>query len=151
MPHVPTTSYDAVELRRIVINARKSARNLEKDSNNSSHRTVKYKREVRIPLAEFNLDEVLGEALVFGLELILLPGCKQLLVLWPAGYLQVWDISAQEPRLLWLHPDYPEGPPEERPLLLSNLHFELQEDGDINLLLVNDLLQDDLLGERYAI
>lgn len=118
-----------------------------------------YDRVLRIPIADFNVDDVLGEVRLFGLELALLPGGKQLLVSWPAGYIQLWDLFPSssssspsepepEPKLLWLYPDYPDGPSEDRPLLVYVCHYEMQEDGDVVLVVMNELLQGELLGTR---
>lgn len=172
LPHVPVTSYDAVELRRIVVDARRAAKESQKRKlkkkksrkkkprrkklNNSEEHpqpVTKQKRTVRIPLADVNPDDVLGELRIFGLELFLLPGNNHLIIAWPAGYITLWDISnpESEPKLQWLYPDYPDGASEERPLLVQTFHYEMQENGDIYFLLVNELLQGDLLGERWAI
>lgn len=153
-----------------------------------------YDHILRIPIADFNVDDVLGEVRLFGLELALLPGGKQLLVSWPAGYIQLWDLfpssssssssssplsssrsskkasssrsknqeppkskpspspskfePKSEPKLLWLYPDYPDGPSEDRPLLVDVCHYEMQEDGDVVLVVMNELLQGELLGTR---
>ena len=172
LPHVPVTSYDAAELRRIVADARRAAKESQrrkskkkkskkkkpkkKKLNNGEERpqpVSKQKRTVRIPLADVNLDDILGELQTFGLELVLLPGNNQLIIAWPAGYITLWDISnpESEPKLQWLYPDYPDGASEERPLLVSTFHYEMQENGDIIFLLVNELLQGELLGERWDI
>lgn len=98
-----------------------------------------------ISLKDANPDEVLGEPGEFGLQLFLLPGGDHLLIYWPAGYLQCW--SVRDKAWLWVYPDLPEGASEDRPKLLFTFDYDMQENGDVHLLLLDEFLQNDQIGD----
>ncbi|THH08059.1 hypothetical protein EW145_g2961 [Phellinidium pouzarii] len=152
-PHIPAAGLSKGELRRLVVKATKSSLSWNEIASSPSL-LAKSTKEIRIHLKDVNPDEILGEPPTFRLKLFLLPGGKHLLVLWPAGYLQCWSVPEQdlEPQCLWLYPDLPEGASENRPVLLYGLDYDMQRKsrGDVHLLLVNELLQDQFMGERYV-
>ena len=138
--HVPLSSLTTKNLRSAAVAARRQTRRWESDSSPT------LAREIVISLENANPGEVLGEPVEFGLQLHLLPGGDYLLVFWPAGYLQCWSVHERE--WLWVYPGFPEGASEDRPKLLWEFGYDMQENGDVHFLVIDEMLQGDEMGDR---
>lgn len=146
-PHTLPSALGVLDLRRLSIRAFQKSRLW--DSPRASSSFLRVTRETVIPIHDTNPDAVLGESQTFGLELFLLPGCDHLAILWPAGYLQIWSLEHKSCH--FLYPDLPEGQSEDRPKLLCCFAYDVQVDGDIHLLLIEEYLQDPEMGDRCVL
>jgi len=72
---------------------------------------------------------LLGDLSEWGSEIVLLPGGSHLLILWPKGFLQCWDVVSQS--CVWTYPSPPSGGQQ-----LRILSFDSDVCGNGNLLLL---------------
>ncbi|KAH8113691.1 hypothetical protein DFH11DRAFT_316434 [Phellopilus nigrolimitatus] len=126
------------DLRSLVVHARRRHSNCT----NSQTAPLRPTREVTVPIGFTNSDGALGRVTDFGWRTALLPGGTLLLVLWPAGYLQCWDVRGSE--CIWTYPPRASsGARGVQMLRVCNFGYDMQANGDVRTLVVSESTDSD--------
>ncbi|KAH8115832.1 hypothetical protein DFH11DRAFT_1853460 [Phellopilus nigrolimitatus] len=128
--HISVSELAWPDLRSLVVYARRRHLNCT----NSQTAPLRPTREVTVPIGSANSDGALGRVTDFGWRTTLLPGGAILLVLWPAGYLQCWDVRGSE--CIWTYP--PRALLGAQMLRVCNFGYDMQANGDVRALAVSE-------------
>lgn len=103
--------------------------------NNCVHHTPP--RITRDDVLPLNVNvEVMGKLSEWGSELLLLPGGQHLLIKWPRGYLQCWNVSTGA--CIQTYPPLPESSSENQQIRVMCFDYDVGHNDNIFLLVISE-------------
>lgn len=126
-PGIVLDALDGAELRRIVARAYRRHKNC---SSASITRITTLSISDNVPPRA-----LLGDLSEWGSEIVLLPGGSHLLILWPKGFLQCWDVVSQS--CVWTYPSLHNSAGQQQLRVLS-FDSDVCRNGYLHLLVLTE-------------
>lgn len=126
-PGMALDALDGTQLRRVVARAYRRHRNC-------SFASITRTTTLSLSKSAFPR-ESLGDLSEWGSEIVLLPGGSHLLILWPKGFLQCWDVVSQS--CVWTYPSGHTSPGQKQ-LRVRSFDSDVCKNDNLHLLLLTE-------------